>query len=180
MTVEIEIDLPVEELSGNGISIQDKLKERLSFDYEYITQKIIDYVIDKAGFPYEAEVNLMLTNDAGIQAVNAKYRQIERPTDVLSFPMIEYEKAGDFSQVENAVDNFNPDTGEAVLGDIIINLDMAQRQAKSFGHSLLREFAFLLVHSLLHLFGYDHMQPKDAAVMEDLQKTILEELNILR
>ncbi len=181
MTVEIEIDQPLEEqLADSKNQIQEKLKERLSFDYAYIAQKVIDYVLDREEFPYEAEVNLLLTNDTGIKEVNATYRQIDRPTDVLSFPMIAYEKAGDFSQLEDNIDNFNPDTGEAVLGDIIINVDMAEKQAESFGHSLLREFAFLLVHSLLHLFGYDHMQTKDAAVMEDLQRTILEELNILR
>lgn len=181
MTVDIEIDIPLEEeLAGNGNRIQDELKERLSFDYEMIVDKVINYCLDREGFPFEVEVNLLLTNDIGIQAVNAKYRQIDRPTDVLSFPMIDYGKAGDFSQLEQNIDNFNPDTGEAVLGDIIINVDMAARQAESYGHSLLREFAFLLVHSMLHLFGYDHMQPKDAAVMEDLQRKVLEEINILR
>ena len=116
-----------------------------------------------------------------IHRINLEYRQIDRPTDVLSFPMLSYEKAGDFSFLEEeSEDDFNPDTGEVMLGDIIISVDKVLEQAQSYGHSPKREFAFLIVHSMLHLFGYDHIDPKDAAIMEPKQKQILEEMHIVR
>ena len=137
--------------------------------------------IDHEGFPYEAEVNLTLTDNEGIHEINRMYRQIDAPTDVLSFPMLSYEQAGDFSALEEDYeDNFNPDTGEIMLGDIVISVDRVREQAAAYGHSERREFAFLIVHSMLHLFGYDHMTPEDAAVMEPKQRQILEEMNISR
>ena len=129
----------------------------------------------------EAEVNLTLTDNEGIHEINRMYRQIDAPTDVLSFPMLSYEQAGDFSALEEDYeDNFNPDTGEIMLGDIVISVDRVREQAAAYGHSERREFAFLIVHSMLHLFGYDHMTPEDAAVMEPKQRQILEEMNISR
>lgn len=95
--------------------------------------------------------------------------------------MLSYATPGDFSFLEEENDDdFNPDTGEAILGDIIISVDKVKEQAESFGHSEEREFAFLIVHSMLHLFGYDHMEPDEAAVMEAKQRQILEEMNITR
>ena len=126
-------------------------------------------------------MNLTLTDNEGIHEINRMYRQIDAPTDVLSFPMLSYEQAGDFSTLEEDYeDNFNPDTGEIMLGDIVISVDRVREQAAAYGHSERREFAFLIVHSMLHLFGYDHMTPEDAAVMEPKQRQILEEMNISR
>lgn len=150
------------------------------FDYQKVANEVICYVLDRESFPYEAEVYLQLTDDQGIRQANEEFRQIDRATDVLSFPMISFQKAGDFSGVGEQEDNFNPDTGEAVLGDIMVNVDRVRQQAENYGHSQLREFAFLIVHSMLHLLGYDHIKPEDAGIMEPLQEKILEELNILR
>ena len=95
--------------------------------------------------------------------------------------MLSYEKAGDFSFLEEeSEDDFNPDTGEVMLGDIIISVDKVLEQAQSYGHSPKREFAFLIVHSMLHLFGYDHMEADEAAVMEEHQRKILDALGITR
>ena len=142
---------------------------------------MISYTIEREDFPYEAEINLTLVDKDAIWQINKEYREIDRPTDVLSFPMLSYPKAGDFSEIEEDVmDNFNPDTGEVLLGDIIICVPKVYEQAEEYGHSVEREFAFLIVHSMLHLFGYDHMTPEEAAFMEDRQKQILTELNILR
>ena len=109
------------------------------------------------------------------------HRGIDSVTDVLSFPMLSYEKAGDFSFLseENECD-FNPDTGEVILGDIIISVDKVKEQAGEYGHSESREFAFLITHSMLHLFGYDHIEEEDDKIMEPLQEKILNELNIYR
>lgn len=93
-----------------------------------------DYAIEHEGFPFEAEINLTLTDNDGIHAINKEYRDIDAPTDVLSFPMLSYESAGDFSKLEDDYDdNFNPDTGEIMLGDIIISVDKVKEQAKVMG-----------------------------------------------
>jgi probable rRNA maturation factor len=151
------------------------------FDYVALAEKVVSFCLEHEQFPYEAEVNLTLTDNEGIQSINSEYRQIDRPTDVLSFPMLSYEAPGNFSfLLEEQEDDFNPDTGEALLGDIVISVDKVKEQAESFGHSEEREFAFLITHSMLHLFGYDHMEPEDAGIMEEKQRQILEELQILR
>ena len=155
----------------------------IPFDFAYakLAEDVIAFRLSHENFPYEAEVNLTLTDNEEIHRINLEYRQIDRPTDVLSFPMLSYEKAGDFSFLEEeSEDDFNPDTGEVMLGDIIISVDKVLEQAQSYGHSPKREFAFLIVHSMLHLFGYDHIDPKDAAIMERKQKQILEEMHIVR
>ena len=164
-----------------SLFIETEVDVPFSFDWEEIARKVIDYTIEHEDFPYEAEVNVVLTDNEGIHEVNKNFRQIDRPTDVLSFPMLSYEQAGDFSRLEEDYDdNFNPDTGEIMLGDILISVDKVLEQAESYGHSEMREFSFLIVHSMLHLFGYDHMTPEEAAVMEKKQNIILNELNILR
>lgn len=164
-----------------SLFIETEVDVPFSFDWEEIARKVIDYTIEHEDFPYEAEVNLTLTDNEGIHEVNKNFRQIDRPTDVLSFPMLSYGQAGDFSRLEEDYDdNFNPDTGEIMLGDILISVDKVLEQAESYGHSEMREFSFLIVHSMLHLFGYDHMTPEEAAVMEKKQNIILNELNILR
>lgn len=163
------------------ILVEAETEADFPFDYETLANKVISYTIEREDFPYEAEINLTLVDKDEIWQINKEYREIDRPTDVLSFPMLSYPKAGDFSEIEEDVmDNFNPDTGEVLLGDIIICVPKVYEQAEEYGHSVEREFAFLIVHSMLHLFGYDHMTPEEAAFMEDRQKQILTELNILR
>lgn len=161
--------------------LEEEVQVKFDFDYKEIAEKVINFCIENEGFPYEAEVNLTLTDNEGIHIINKEYRQIDRPTDVLSFPMLSYETPGDFSFLEEEnEDDFNPDTGEAMLGDIIISIDKVKEQANEYGHSELREYAFLITHSMLHLFGYDHMESDEAIVMESKQREILDKLQILR
>lgn len=161
--------------------LEEEVEVDFTFDYKQIAEKVVNYCIEREKFPYEAEVNLTLTDNEGIHIINKEYREIDRPTDVLSFPMLSYDDPGDFSfLMEENEDDFNPDTGEAMLGDIIISVDKVKEQAREYGHSELREFAFLITHSMLHLFGYDHMEPEEAEVMERRQREILEELQITR
>ena len=151
------------------------------FPYQVLAEQVIDFCLDHEEFPYAAEVNLTLTDNEGIQAINREYRRIDRPTDVLSFPMLSYSAPGDFSFLNRECeDDFNPDTGEAILGDIIISVDKVKEQAASYGHSEKREFAFLIVHSMLHLFGYDHETEQEREEMETRQRTILDDLGIMR
>ena len=161
--------------------LEEEVLVSFAFDYQKIAEDVINFCLDYAKFPYEAEINLTLTDNKGIHAINKEFREIDRPTDVLSFPMLTYETAGDFSFLEaEESDDFNPDTGEAILGDIIISVEKVKEQAQEYGHSELREYAFLITHSMLHLFGYDHMTEEDAKIMETKQEEILTSLGILR
>ena len=163
-----------------SLLIESEVEVKFDFDYEDLANCVVEAALDYEAFPYECEVNLTLTDNNGIWEINREYRNIDNPTDVLSFPMLSYETAGDFSKLEDDDTNFNPDTGEIMLGDIIISIDKVLEQAKNYGHSTEREFAFLILHSMLHLFGYDHMTEEDAAVMEGKQRSILEKMQILR
>ncbi len=164
-----------------SLAIEKEAEVTFDFDYETLAKDVISFTMEHEHFPFEAEISLTLTDNEGIWKVNKEFREIDRPTDVLSFPMLEYDVPEDFSQIENQTEDcFNPDTGEILLGDIIISVDKVREQAEEYGHSMQREFAFLIVHSMLHLFGYDHMEEQEAAVMEGKQREILECLNILR
>lgn len=163
------------------LNFEEEVTVPFDFEYESLAREVISFTLDHENFPYESEVNLTLTDNDGIHEINKMYRQIDRPTDVLSFPMLSYEVPGDFSKLEDDYDdNFNPDTGEIMLGDIVISVDKVLEQAESYGHTPRREYAFLIVHSMLHLFGYDHMTPEEAVQMEAKQRQILEEMNITR
>lgn len=151
------------------------------FDYRALAEKVIAYCLKREAFPCEAEIALTLTDEEQIREINQQHRGIDSATDVLSFPLLAYERPGDFSFLsQKDGDDFNPDTGEAMLGDIVLCVDKVKQQAESYGHSQEREFAFLIVHSMLHLFGYDHIDEEDAAIMEPMQRAILEELRIGR
>lgn len=163
------------------ITIEEEVQIPFSFDYKETANRVINAAIDSENFPYESEINLFLVDNETIAEMNQNYREIERPTDVLSFPMIAYDTPGDFSKIEDSTeDNFNPDTGELILGDIVISVPKVLEQAEEYGHSTEREFAFLITHSMLHLFGYDHMETEEAAIMEHKQKAILDSLQITR
>lgn len=162
------------------VTIEQETATGFTFDYEELAQEVVTSAIDAEQFPYEAEVNILLVSAEVIQDLNNTHRQTDCVTDVLSFPMIHYQRAGDFSRLEQDDNNFNPDTGEALIGDIVLCVQMVKEQAARFGHSEKREFAFLILHSMLHLFGYDHMSEKEAAVMETKQTLILEHMGILR
>lgn len=163
------------------LNVEKEYELELGLDYEGIAEMVINQVLEEEGCPYEAEVNLLLTSDEEIHQMNLTYRQIDRPTDVLSFPQVEYTAPADFSWAEeHELDCFNPDTGELMLGDIIISLDKVKEQAEKYNHGTKREFAFLIAHSMLHLLGYDHMTDEDAAHMEARQSAILDYLGIKR
>ncbi len=162
------------------VLIEEETEVIFPFDYKKLAEEIVETVIEAENFPYEAEVSLLLVSIETIQEINREYRKIDSATDVLSFPMVNYEFPGDFSKLEEQEDNFNPDTGEALLGDIVLCVDKVKEQATNFGHSEKREYAFLIMHSMLHLFGYDHMTKEEAVVMEEKQKKILNQMGILR
>ncbi|MGN0315505.1 MAG: rRNA maturation RNase YbeY [Fusicatenibacter sp.] len=161
---------------------EDEQKEELSFDAREIASSVISMVLDLEQCPYEAEVELILTDSETIRSLNREHRSIDRETDVLSFPMVDYPSPAsfDFLETEEGDDCFNPDSGELMLGDIVICVSRAIAQAKEYGHSVCREYAFLIAHSMLHLLGYDHMTQEEASVMEQKQEEALKMLGITR
>ncbi len=162
-------------------NIEYEASKKLDFNYEELIEKVIMEAIDLEACPYESEVNVILTGNDEIQEINKEYRRINAPTDVLSFPMIDFQGPADFSMVEDQYEDcFNPETGELLLGDIIISVDKVYEQADNFGHSVIRELAFLVAHSMLHLMGYDHMEDDERIVMEEKQEQILKNLQIYR
>lgn len=148
---------------------------------EEVFQKVAQAALAMENCPYEASANLLLTDDANIRVYNKEHRGIDKATDVLSFPNLEFAEKGDFSMAEeNEADCFDPDSGELILGDIVISVDKAMEQAKEYGHGELREFAFLMAHSMFHLCGYDHMTEEEAAIMEQKQELVLTQLGFVR
>lgn len=157
------------------INIEYEAEKKLDLPYETIIREVVEEALDYENCPYEAEVNVVLTDNEEIHEVNREYRNIDSATDVLSFPMVDYEVPSDFDHVEEAAeDYFNPETGELMLGDIMISVDKVEEQAEKYGHSQTRELAFLVAHSMLHLCGYDHMEEEERLVMERKQNEILE------
>ncbi|QSQ10211.1 Endoribonuclease YbeY [Koleobacter methoxysyntrophicus] len=131
-------------------------------------EKVIQHALKIEGADDRAEVSIVLTDDEHIRNLNKKHRGIDNPTDVLSFPMI---------------DNFNeemPYEGEIPLGDIVISLERVEEQRKDYGHSFERELAYLAVHGLLHLLGYDHINDDDQREMRAREEEILSGLKITR
>lgn len=119
-----------------------------------VVRRCIDATLSAEGISAPCEINVLVTNDNGIHAINNASRHIDRPTDVLSFPMFELE-AG--NPPEDWDEYLDPETGLCPLGDMCISLERAQSQAKEYGHSVRREVGYLTIHSMLHLLGYDHM-----------------------
>ena len=163
------------------VNIEREIEREYDFPAEETIRAVIAKALDYVQCPYECNVNVLLTDDAAIHELNREYRNTDRPTDVLSFPMIDYETPADFSMVEEAPEEYaDPDSGELLLGDIVISLDRVEAQAEEYGHSIRRELAFLIAHSMLHLCGFDHMNDDERIVMEQKQEEILSRLGLTR
>ena len=198
MTIIIENEYPgYDPEFDKGIDIIATAQQKLNLrrflkpeEYEEIANNVVLEALEQEGCPYETEVDIVLVDDLAIREFNNENRGIDSSTDVLSFPMIDFREPADFSSLESmevkdefaymADDVFNPDTGELLLGDIVISIDHCLLQADEYGHDIRREFAFLIAHSMLHLMGYDHMTPEDAACMEKKQEAILTKLGYTR
>jgi len=156
------------------------INNRLDFDYNQLFEEIVNTVLDEKECPYEATVNLLLTDNEGIHQINKEQRDIDRPTDVLSFPMIDFDMPAQYDFLEDSYDYFDPESGELLLGDIVLSIDKIISQAEEYGHSPKREYSFLIVHSLLHLLGYDHIEEEDRVIMEAEQAHLMDVLKISR
>lgn len=157
-----------------GISLE-------GIEYKEVLSKTAGETLRRLKCPYDVSLNLTVTDSAAIQEMNRDFRGIDAPTDVLSFPMIDFFKPADFSGIsKDDPECFDPDTGELTLGDIVINAERVRQQAEEYGHSHLREFSFLIVHSVLHLLGFDHETDTEESEMFSLQEEILDSLGIKR
>ena len=145
-------------------------------DTQELLTKTIVAALDAEGVEIPCELNVLLTDDAGIHQINLEMREVDRPTDVLSFPMFDL-TPGEHPTEEDA----DPDTDLVPLGDMCLSLERAQAQAQEYGHSVQRELCYLTVHSVLHLLGYDHMDEGPMkAQMREREEAILAELGITR
>lgn len=161
--------------------VENETSVTFPFDAEEIVEKVCTAVLDAEQCPYEAQINVVITDNAGIREINFETRGIDRETDVLSFPNVDFEEEGVFDIDEEAeADYFDPDSGELMLGDIMISADKVYAQAEEYGHTPMREFAFLVAHSMFHLCGYDHMEEQEAKRMEQKQEAVLVQLGITR
>ena len=139
-------------------------------------RQVISAALEAEGVDVPCEVNVLFTDDAGIHQINLDMREVNSPTDVLSFPMFDLQP-GEHPSEEDA----DPATGLVPLGDMCISLERAEAQAAEFGHSVQRELCYLTVHSVLHLLGYDHLDEGPMkAQMRAREESILESLGITR
>ena len=162
------------------IEINEEVETSFDFDLKEVAHQVINGVLDFEKFPYEADVSLTLVSSEDIQAINKEQREMDKVTDVLSFPMIPWSSPVCYEELETFDDIFHPETGEAILGDIVLCVPKVIAQALEFGHSEKRDYAFLIAHSMLHLLGYDHEDEDERIQMENRQKEILEYIGITR
>ncbi len=152
---------------------QDKVP--FSDDFVKTCETALSAALASEGHDFDAEVNLIFTDDCEIKEINQQNRGIDRATDVLSFPMLDAFNGKLNLSVGDTID------GKVILGDIVISLERAKKQAEEFGHSLARELGFLAVHSMLHLLGYDHeLSEEDEKVMFKKQEAVLEKIGLTR
>jgi len=153
---------------------QDKVD--VTEDMENLIKKIVEICYSIEGFHEKSEVSIMLTDDESIRELNRQYRQIDAPTDVLSFPMLNAKNG----VIEIDAGDYNVEEDLLILGDIAISLETAARQAQEYGHSFERELAFLTTHGIFHLLGYDHMTEEDEKVMISKQEEVLKQAGLQR
>lgn len=147
-------------------------------DYETLLNQVIPAVLSAEGVSVPCEVDVLLTNDKGIHKINLEQRGVDQPTDVLSFPMFECLPGLPPTAEDAAID---PGTGLLPLGDLVISLERVEVQGREYGYGARREFAYLTVHSILHLLGYDHVdEGPEKARMRDREEDVLKSLGITR
>lgn len=159
------------------IHVEVEAVRSVPFSWTETGRQVLTGALAVIGCPYEADINVLITDAASVQEINENFRQIDQTTDVLSFPVNEFRVPEVF---EEEFLDFHPGTGALLLGDIVINAECVFSQAAAYGHTPLREYAFLLVHSLLHLVGHDHMATDEEERMRSRQRVILEALEIER
>ena len=155
--------------------IFDNAGVEISSEEENTIRSAVECALKTENIEFDTEISVTLTDNEGIRGLNSQYRDIDRETDVLSFPMYEFESPAEFDENELALE-----PGAAVLGDIIISMEKVKEQALEYGHSEKRELSYLTVHSVMHLLGYDHMTDDDKTVMRSHEEAVMSKLGIQR
>ena len=145
-------------------------------ELEGLIRHAVEACLSEASLLQSSEVNILLVDDDRIHEINREYRNVDRATDVLSFPIVEMEEG----KVLSSVGDTDPDSDALILGDIVISIDTALRQAEEYGHSFRRELAFLVTHGVLHLLGYDHETGEQETLMREKQEAALKALGLSR
>lgn len=163
-----------------SILFEENTKVDFDFDYNEVATKVVLEALSYEGFNKDAQISITIVDSDEIKAINKEFRNIDKPTDVLSFPLIDFSIDHNYEISEDSLDCIDPENGEVMLGDIVLCIDKIKSQALEYNHSVLREYAFLIAHSMLHLLGYDHMVENEAKDMERRQEEILKSLGICR
>lgn len=151
-------------------------KEEWTSELEELVLSVCEKALDSEECDFDAQISLTLVDNEVIREINNEQRGIDRATDVLSFPMLEFDENGDCLDVD-----YEMDGDFVILGDIVISMERAREQSIDYGHSFKREIAFLVAHSMLHLLGYDHVDdPVGEKIMFEKQENILTDLGITR
>jgi probable rRNA maturation factor len=157
----------------NSIDITEEINNTIS---DAIEEALL---YEKFQDPFD--ISVIITDNPGIKAINLEFRNIDRETDVLSFPLLNYEDGPyEYDKFEASDEDINPENGAVLLGDIVISIEKAYSQAAEYGHSFSREIAFLVVHSVLHLLGYDHEIEEDKVIMRNKEENILNTMMLFR
>jgi probable rRNA maturation factor len=158
----------------NRVEVENELEQALN--------QAIEYSLKEEKVSQDYEVSIIFVDNEEIKKLNFEFRNIQRETDVLSFPMLEYPPHKIFKEIylNHKFDDSYYDEGKLVLGDIALSLEKALEQSIEFGHSFYREVCYLTIHSILHLLGYDHIEDEDKIVMRCREEEILSKLNINR
>lgn len=162
----------------------DNRQEKIKIDEEFQNklEEVINFALKEEKVTVPAEISMLFVDNEEIREINNDTRGIDRATDVLSFPMLDYEDKKVFKEMYKDKE-FNEtfmDGEELVLGDIVLSLERALEQSEEYNHSFTREACYLVVHSVLHLLGYDHMEDEDKKVMRKREEEILGKLDITR
>jgi len=152
----------------NKINYTDEMKE--------LIEKVVHESLANEKFEFENEVSITFVDNEQIREINREYRNIDKPTDVLSFPILDITNG----KINTEIHEYDMDEGRLLLGDIIVSLEKALEQSKEYGHSFERELAFLISHGMYHLLGYDHMNEQDEKMMMAKQEKVLEKLGLKR
>ncbi|WP_373898896.1 rRNA maturation RNase YbeY [Haloimpatiens sp. FM7315] len=159
---------------------QDKFE--VTEELKNTLKKVISYGLKEEKVNLNCEISLVFVDNETIREINKEQRNIDKVTDVLSFPMIDYPKGKVFKDIYLNYD-FDAsyfDEKNLVLGDIVISLERAKAQSEEYGHSFLRETSYLTIHSILHLLGYDHMEDEEKAIMRKREEEILNNFQLSR
>ena len=157
------------------ITENEQDKEEITPEIEKTVKDVCERVLESEGCDFDAEISVTFTDNEQIRVINNEQRGIDKATDVLSFPMLEFDEDG------TACADYDTDGDYVILGDIVISMERAREQSEEYGHSFIREVAFLTAHSMLHLLGYDHINSeKEERIMCEKQEAVLQSLGIVR